>query len=162
MSSKTFKNVRKPARQPTAEEIAGFEATGRAGRKLDPAALATETRKSASTETLLSGDAEPREAVNPDSRKAASPQTREPVSTEVREHAKAETCNPVSPEIPEPANTEISIPAESVVRLTIDLPESTHLRFKAACALSRRTMVQEVRDFIERRTVELEDRRRLN
>lgn len=36
MSTKSFKNIPKPVRQPTAEEIAGFEATGHAGRKLHP------------------------------------------------------------------------------------------------------------------------------
>ena len=42
------------------------------------------------------------------------------------------------------------------MRLTIDLPESVHTRFKAACAITRRKMVEEVRGFIERRTAELE------
>lgn len=45
-----------------------------------------------------------------------------------------------------------------MVRLTIDLPESVHTRFKAACAATRRRMVEEVRLMIEQRTGDLEAR----
>jgi hypothetical protein len=61
------------------------------------------------------------------------------VDTETIEHADTETQKP-----------------EPMVRLTIDLPEGVHTRFKAACAITRRKMVEEVRGFIERRTAELE------
>jgi hypothetical protein len=42
-------------------------------------------------------------------------------------------------------------------RLSIDLPESLHRRFKTACAKADRKMLAEVTNFIERRTTELED-----
>lgn len=42
------------------------------------------------------------------------------------------------------------------MRLTIDLTEPAHTRFKTACAMTKRKMVDEVRGFIERRTAELE------
>lgn len=42
-------------------------------------------------------------------------------------------------------------PAEKTARLTIDLPMSLHARFKSACALRGTRMVDEVREFIEKR-----------
>ena len=41
-------------------------------------------------------------------------------------------------------------------RLSIDLPKSLNVRFKAACAAADRKMIDEVMVFIERRTAELE------
>lgn len=46
--------------------------------------------------------------------------------------------------------------AEPTRRLSIDLPESLHRRFKTACIKRDKKMVVEVTDFIERRTTELE------
>ena len=40
-------------------------------------------------------------------------------------------------------------------RLTVDLPRATHRRFKAACAIAGTKMNDEIRQFIERRSVEL-------
>lgn len=54
-----------------------------------------------------------------------------------------------------PTNTETRV-SGPIVRLTIDLPEPVHTRFKTACAMTKRKMVEEVRAFIERRTAELE------
>jgi hypothetical protein len=45
---------------------------------------------------------------------------------------------------------------EPTRRLSIDLPESLHRRFKAACIQADKKMLSEVVDFIQRRTVELE------
>jgi hypothetical protein len=53
----------------------------------------------------------------------------------------------------EPAKTA---KAEPIRRLSIDLPKSLHVRFKAACARSDRKMIDEVMAFIEKRTAELE------
>ena len=50
-----------------------------------------------------------------------------------------------------PANTE---PTQ---RLSVDLPKSLHRRFKTACARADRKMLEEVTDFIARRTAELEE-----
>jgi hypothetical protein len=46
--------------------------------------------------------------------------------------------------------------AEPIRRLSIDLPESLHRRFKTACAKTDKKMIVEVANFIKRRTAELE------
>jgi hypothetical protein len=171
--------MKKPVRQPTPEQIAAFEETGRAAPVLDPALLSTETQKSVSPDLPPSGDTEPREAGKLETQKAVDLPTRKAVSTDHREHADPETSIPVNPEtlqhgnLPlqeharvEPqilvkaetrkaANTETRI-SGPIVRLTIDLAEPDHTRFKTACAMTRRKMVEEVRTFIEQRTAELE------
>lgn len=48
-------------------------------------------------------------------------------------------------------------PVEATKRLSLDLPESTHTRFKTACSATGRKMVSEVQTFIDERTKELED-----
>ncbi len=47
-------------------------------------------------------------------------------------------------------------PAERSKRLSLDLPESVHTRFKTACSATGRKMVSEIHEFIERRIAELE------
>lgn len=177
-NGKTFADMKKPVRQPTPEQIAAFEETGRASPVLDPALLAVTTQKSASPD-LPSGDAETRKHANADLQEPAKPQTQKAVATDRREHADTENSVSVNPQIPEhgnpplqehaeaeprgaveaetskSANIQTRIPAP-VVRLTIDLAETDHTRFKTACVMTKRKMVDEVRAFIERRTVELE------
>ena len=46
--------------------------------------------------------------------------------------------------------------AEPTRRLSIDLPESWHRRFKIACTRGDKKMIDEVSEFIKRRTLELE------
>jgi hypothetical protein len=46
---------------------------------------------------------------------------------------------------------------EPTRRLSIDLPESWHRRFKIACTRADRKMIDEVTEFIKHRTVELEN-----
>lgn len=41
-------------------------------------------------------------------------------------------------------------------RLSLDLPQSVHTRFKTACSATGRKMVKELQDYIEQRTFELE------
>lgn len=41
-------------------------------------------------------------------------------------------------------------------RLSIDLPEHVHTRFKTACSAAGKKMGDELKSYIERRTVELE------
>jgi hypothetical protein len=54
-----------------------------------------------------------------------------------------------------PANTETQKPSgEKVARLTIDLPQGLHGRFKAACAQQHTKMKDEVLNFIEKWTQE--------
>ncbi len=45
---------------------------------------------------------------------------------------------------------------EPTKRLSLDLPASTHRRFKTACSATGRKMAQELEAFIERRISELE------
>lgn len=75
------------------------------------------------------------------------------------------TARPVSPAQPPTADdwvTGTGKPAPSAPqggptkRLTIDLPEDSHTRFKVACARHKTKMVEEVTAFIERRTAEME------
>ena len=58
MSTKSFTQVRKPARQPTPEEIAGFEQTGRADMSVKHPAEHTESRENRNTERRGCADAE--------------------------------------------------------------------------------------------------------
>lgn len=174
-STKSFADMKKPVRRPTPDEIAAFEETGKAARALDPALLATETQKSVNTDRApAKGD-----APTSDSQKPAESQTQKSVFTEPQKQADTETNVPVNPvtqehrNLPsrEPAKAEIHITSKAetsdstntetrnvgaVARLTIDLPESVHTRFKTACVMTKRKMVEEVRAFIEQRTAELE------
>ncbi len=51
-----------------------------------------------------------------------------------------------SPEVPEAPG---KLPGAKQARLTIDLSPQLHARFKAACAIKRTRMVEEVTRFIE-------------
>ena len=58
---------------------------------------------------------------------------------------------------PLPASRGRGAEAESVKRLTLTLPESLHTRFRTACSATNRKMIAEIREFVARRTEELED-----
>lgn len=45
---------------------------------------------------------------------------------------------------------------EPTERLSVNLPESLHTRFKTACSATNRRMVREILGFVARRTEELE------
>lgn len=45
---------------------------------------------------------------------------------------------------------------EATKRLSLDLPESKHRRFKTACSATGHKMVQEIEAFIDARTAQLE------
>ncbi len=45
---------------------------------------------------------------------------------------------------------------EATKRLSLDLPETLHTRFKTACSATSRKMVAELQAYIEARTAELE------
>lgn len=47
--------------------------------------------------------------------------------------------------------------AEPIKRLSLDLPESMHIRFKTACSATGRKMGTEVQDLIEKRITSLEN-----
>lgn len=46
---------------------------------------------------------------------------------------------------------------EPVKRVSVDVPESLHTRFKVVCAKTKNKMAPEIIAFIERRVAELED-----
>ena len=52
--------------------------------------------------------------------------------------------------------TTFVVDQEPTRRLSIDLSESLHRRFKTACSKADKKMLTEVTDFIRRRTAELE------
>ena len=52
--------------------------------------------------------------------------------------------------------TQISANEEAKKRLTVDMPESLHLRYKVACTQRSIKMNDDIRQFIERRCEELE------
>jgi hypothetical protein len=47
-------------------------------------------------------------------------------------------------------------PAGPTKRLTVDVPENNHTRFKALCAMQRKKMAEEVNAFIASRIAEAE------
>jgi hypothetical protein len=69
--------------------------------------------------------------------------------------AAQDTQTQISPKVgrAEPVNAEQGEPTR---RLSIDLPESLHRRFKTACSRTDKKMLAEVTEFIKRRTVEFE------
>jgi hypothetical protein len=72
-----------------------------------------------------------------------------------------ETGSPTNVGMVQATNTGLGIATKEGVtertrRLSIDLPESWHRRFKIACTRTDKKMVDEVTDFIKRRTAELE------
>jgi len=149
MSKKSFTDAKKPGRQPTPDEISAFEETGRAIARQRKITAKAERREHRKAESSIHGNTEIR-----DSGKES-----------LRENEKPQRRNDGLAPLPEAVNTESSNAAdtekqkvEATVRLTVDLPESAHTRFKAACAITRRKMVEEVREMIERRTAELESR----
>lgn len=161
-NTKTFAGMKKPVRRPTAEEIVAFEETGRAmarERKFDKKsarkAVEAETLVPVNTKPREHGNTEIRDRVNAESSPSANPDLQEHGNTVSRQTENTESQIAVNTEARQSVNTEMRI-AAPVVRLTIDLPELTHTRFKAACAMTKRKMVDEVRDFIERRAAELE------
>jgi hypothetical protein len=147
MSTKSFTGARKPVKQPTPEQIAAFEETGRAIAQEKRIAAKAERRKQRNAETSERGNTENRERSNEGSRKGTNTESRESVNALAQDVSNTESSKSV--------NTDAR-PPEVIVRLTIDLPEAMHTRFKAGCAMTKRRMVEEVRQFIEHRTVELE------
>ena len=77
----------------------------------------------------------------------------EPQATNVLEPTNEGIGETIKPGMRETTNVAKE---ERTRRLSIDLPESWHRRFKTACAKTDKKMIDEVTNFIKRRTVELE------
>jgi hypothetical protein len=86
---------------------------------------------------------------------ATAPKPRQPTADEIDAFERTGTGHDrkADPAISAPIQ---SAPAEPTKRLSLDLPVSTHTRFKTACSATNRKMVNEIQEFIERRTAELE------
>jgi hypothetical protein len=132
--SKSFSQAPKPS-QLTAEVISAFERSG-AGQ---------------------------------DTRGRLAPNVGNPEPTNVGIRGNAAAVQPTNVERVTPTNVEMGKPsdaglgvtakqgkAEPTRRLSIDLPESWHRRFKIACTRADKKMIDEVTEFIKRRTLELE------
>jgi hypothetical protein len=85
---------------------------------------------------------------------AAAPKPRPPTAEEIEAFERSGTGHDRQ-SVPAEA-IAASKPAEPVKRLSLDLPEDMHRRFKTACSATGRKMVSELQDCIARRTAELE------
>ena len=80
---------------------------------------------------------------------------RQPTSQQIDAYVKTGTGKDTAKQIPVYTESRISVKDE-ISRLTVDLPKTTHRRFKIACAVAGTQMNSEIRQFIERRSRELE------
>ncbi len=83
---------------------------------------------------------------------ATAPRPRQPTADEIAAYERGGAGHD---QTTPPAAAEAR-PAERSKRLSLDLPESMHIRFKTACSATGRKMVSEIQEFIERRIAELE------
>lgn len=83
---------------------------------------------------------------------SAAPKPKQPTDEQILafERGGAGHDTPREPERPSKGG------GEPTKRLSLDLPESVHTRFKTACSATGRKMVGELIAYIEGRTVELE------
>jgi hypothetical protein len=81
--------------------------------------------------------------------------TAEAISAFERGGTGQDTLTHIPPKVGKWETSKVVKP-EPTRRLSIDLPESWHRRFKTACSKTDKKMLAEVTDFIKRRTVELE------
>ena len=90
---------------------------------------------------------------------SAYPQAHEPVKAQINVSTYPQPHEPVAAQASIPTDPQTHIPAkapEPMKRLSIDMPESLHWRFKVACVTAKKLMVEEVLAFIKRRTAERE------
>lgn len=89
------------------------------------------------------------------------PKPRQPTADEIDAFERSGTGHDRATGRADPASQPVAWrearPVEPTKRLSLDLPATTHRRFKTACSATGRKMVSEIHDFIERRTAELED-----
>jgi hypothetical protein len=83
---------------------------------------------------------------------SAAPKPKQPTDDQILAFERAG----VGHDTPTAAKPSVKVAAEATKRLSLDLPESMHTRFKTACSATGRKMVGELHSFIERRTSELE------
>ena len=133
--SKTFAQAPKP--KPLADNvIAAFERRG-AGQD---------------TRTHIAPIVGLGETTNVEMGESTNPAATEPTNVGKTEHPNVGMLNSSDVVLGHPTN----VVEEPTRRLSIDLPQSWHRRFKTACSKADKKMIAEVTDFIKRRTVELE------
>ena len=80
---------------------------------------------------------------------------RQPTPEQIDAFVKTGEGNDTAPLASVSTESQRSVPSK-MSRLTVDLPTPTHRRFKIACAVAGTQMNNEIRQFIERRSRELE------
>lgn len=84
---------------------------------------------------------------------AAAPKPKQPTDEQILAFERGGAGHDTQAQDPEPPK---SAPTEPTKRLSLDLPASMHTRFKTACSATGRKMVAELQDYIEQRTIDLE------
>jgi hypothetical protein len=86
---------------------------------------------------------------------AAAPKPKQPTVEEIEAFEKEGVGHDRRPNVAA-GTPAIATPSQGTKRLSLDLPENVHRRFKTACSATGRKMVTELQDFIARRITELE------
>ncbi len=84
---------------------------------------------------------------------AAAPKPKQPTDEQILAFERGGAGHDTQAQDPEPPK---NAPTEPTKRLSLDLPASMHTRFKTACSATGRKMVAELQDYIEQRTIDLE------
>lgn len=88
---------------------------------------------------------------------AAAPKPKQPTDEQILAFEKGGAGHDSKSARPLPAARRDRSQGEVTKRLSLDLPQSMHTRFKTACSATGRKMVGELTAFIEARTAELEN-----
>ena len=86
---------------------------------------------------------------------APRPQTSKPLADETIDKFVHGGTGQDNPQNHKPSNVGKKL-TEPLKRLSVDIPQSTHLRFKTVCSATGKKMTREIEGFIKRRIVELE------
>ena len=83
-----------------------------------------------------------------------APKPKQPTADEILAFEKGGAGHDTKPVVVKSAPPKVA--DEPTKRLSLDMPESVHTRFKTACSATGRKMVSEMQGFIEQRIKELE------
>lgn len=87
---------------------------------------------------------------------AAPKPTKQPTISQITQFEQGGVGKDEKPHTHIPTNVGNDAGAGKTKRLSVDISDSTHLRFKTACSATGRKMTREIEEFILRRTKELE------
>ena len=79
------------------------------------------------------------------------------VGKDTRKPAKSQNLKPTNVGSEDSPVYNAKTEKEATKRLSVDLPQAIHTRFKTACSATGRKMVKEIEDFIRERTEALEE-----